>query len=118
MSASVQPGDDVLASSTDRGIGVVVLNWNNHPDTIACLDSLAEANPRPEAVVLVDNASHDDSVERIRTWAANREESEPSLTILVAENNLGYAGGNKSCANEFTNTPTARICNASAPSAA
>ena len=94
MSASVQPGDDVLASSTDRGIGVVVLNWNNHPDTIACLDSLAEANPRPEAVVLVDNASHDDSVERIRTWAANRGQSEPSLTILVAENNLGYAGGN------------------------
>jgi GT2 family glycosyltransferase len=79
---------------TDRGIGVVVLNWNNHPDTIICLDSLAESSPRPEAVLVVDNASHDDSVERIRAWAASRGESEPWLTILVAEGNLGFAGGN------------------------
>ena len=85
---------DVLANLTDRGIGVVVLNWNNHPDTIACLDSLAEAKPRPEAVVVVDNASHDDSVERIRAWAVGRGESEPSFTILVAELNLGFGGGN------------------------
>ena len=86
--------DDVLANLTNPGIGVVVLNWNNHPDTIACLDSLAEANPQPEAVVLVDNASRDDSVERIRAWAVSRGESEPSFTILVAETNLGFAGGN------------------------
>jgi len=91
---STTPSDNVLANLGDHGIGVVVLNWNNHPDTLACLDSLAGANPRPEAVVVVDNASHDDSVERIRAWAASRGDGELSFTILIAESNLGYAGGN------------------------
>ena len=44
MSASAKPHDDMLADGTDSGVGVVVVNWNNHTDTVACLDSLAQAN--------------------------------------------------------------------------
>ncbi len=92
-------------------IGVIVLNWNNVPDTLACLDSLAAASPRPDAVVVVDNASHDDSVDRLRQWATGHHEAHhivkggagnsragtaphPWLTILVADSNRGFAGGN------------------------
>ena len=48
---------------TPVAIGVVVVNWNGWRDTIACLESLARATPRPECAVVVDNGSTDDSVE-------------------------------------------------------
>jgi GT2 family glycosyltransferase len=53
-------------------VGVVVLNWNGWQDTLECLDSLLRVEwPRVE-VVVVDNGSTDDSVARIRAWAAER----------------------------------------------
>ena len=50
-------------------IGVIVLNWNGHRDTLECLESLTRADPRPKAVNVVDNASSDDSLARIEAWA-------------------------------------------------
>jgi len=88
-------------------VGVVIVNWNNPEDTITCLDSLHDAQPRPGAVVLVDNASHDDSVARVQTWAKARDVglslTEPGnpetqfpqwLTLIRSPSNLGFAGGN------------------------
>ena len=42
------------------GWWVVVLSWNGREDTLACLRSLAAADPRPQ-VVCVDNGSTDGS---------------------------------------------------------
>lgn len=52
-------------------VGVVVLNWNGAADTERCLASLYDARPRPDIVVLVDNASRDGEVERLRRWISH-----------------------------------------------
>lgn len=95
-------------SPPDARIGTVVLNWNNSADTLACLESLFGAQPRCARVVLVDNASSDDSVRRFESWAAERGVqvqrapegdagalgADAPLTLLVARRNRGFAGGN------------------------
>jgi GT2 family glycosyltransferase len=89
-----------IAETTPSRFGVVVLNWNNPSDTLACLDSLHGANPRPSHVVVVDNASVDDSLSHLRKWddahsaLTSPEPAETSwLTIIESETNRGFAGG-------------------------
>ncbi len=72
-------------------IGVVILNWNGHADTIACLESLVAADPAPARVVVVDNASTDDSVAVLTRWAG-RAQLHP--TMVRSGHNRGFAGGN------------------------
>ena len=72
-------------------IGVIVLNWNGADDTIACLESLRRADPTADRVVVVDNASADDSVTRIRDWSRLNA---MDVEIVVAPTNHGFAGGN------------------------
>ncbi len=56
-------------------VWIVVLNWNGWRHTLECLESLFRlAYPRYR-VVVVDNASEDDSVARIRDWAEGRLEA-------------------------------------------
>ena len=49
-----------------EGIWVVVVNWRQTDATLQCLASLERAGVDPRAVVVVDNGSGDDFVERIR----------------------------------------------------
>jgi GT2 family glycosyltransferase len=66
---------------------IIVLNWNNGADTIACLDSLAKLAYANKDVLVIDNGSVDDSVAAIRT-------AHPQITLIEAGDNLGYVGGN------------------------
>ncbi|WP_018410778.1 glycosyltransferase family 2 protein [Methyloversatilis thermotolerans] len=50
-------------------VAIVVLNWNGWTDTVECLESLTVLNHRSFCVIVVDNASTDDSVARISGWA-------------------------------------------------
>ena len=70
-------------------ISIVVLNWNGADDTLACLDSLAALTYQNFAVTVVDNASSDDSLARLRPYTAPYP-----LTLIETGRNLGYAGGN------------------------
>lgn len=65
---------------------VLTLNWQRAEETIALLKSLALQTHLPEEIVVVDNGSRDDSVERIHTIF-------PKVTILENDVNLGFAGG-------------------------
>lgn len=92
----------------DARFGVVVINWNGAEDTIAALESLVAADPRPDHVVVVDNGSEDDSAARLREWSRKNaptwtEESEVGdgdiksdawLVLITATTNLGFSGGN------------------------
>ena len=67
-------------------ISVIIPNWNGITLLPGCLDSLrAQTHPDYE-VILVDNASTDDSVEMIR-----REY--PEVRVLELDRNLGLTGG-------------------------
>jgi len=68
-------------------VAVVVLNWNNGPDTVAAIRSLAESDYPNQSVLVVDNGSTDDSLAQIRAAASEVE-------ILALASNLGYAEGN------------------------
>jgi hypothetical protein len=65
----------------------IVLNWNNAPDTVACLASLRQMDYPDCEILVVDNGSQDGSVDQIR-------QRFPTLMILALEKNLGYTGGN------------------------
>lgn len=54
---------------SENKIAVVLLNWNGSSDTIACLESLMDLPEAGVGIFVCDNASSDDSVERIRAWA-------------------------------------------------
>jgi hypothetical protein len=67
---------------------ISVLNWNGYKQTIRCLQSLEQLDYSNYQVIVVDNDSQDDSVKRIRAVF-------PTVRMICAETNLGYAGGNE-----------------------
>ena len=67
-------------------VTVILLNWNGWKDTLTCLDSLRQQDWPSLQILLVDNASSDDSVAKLRTH-------EPTLSLLETTQNLGFAGG-------------------------
>jgi GT2 family glycosyltransferase len=66
---------------------VVVLSWNRADTTLECLESVDRSDYGTFRVVVVDNASDDDTVPRIRARF-------PRTAIVQNQSNLGYAEGN------------------------
>jgi len=50
-------------------ISIIILNWNGWKDTIECLESFQRIIYPNYQVIVVDNGSIDDSVEKIKEWA-------------------------------------------------
>lgn len=76
-------------SSTTGKIAVVVLNYNNAPDTIECVKSLAAHEGQSCLIIIVDNSSTDNSVEEIRRGLAGIDHH-----LIISPDNRGYAAGN------------------------
>ena len=68
-------------------VAILILNWNNYPDSKRCLDSLINLEYPDFSVVLVDNGSTDNS-------GIQLENEFPEVIHLKTRNNLGFAGGN------------------------
>jgi GT2 family glycosyltransferase len=64
----------------------VVLNWCKPEETNKCLTSLLNSSYPNLEIVIVDNASTDDSIERI-------SKEFPLLKLIISEKNGGYASG-------------------------
>src|SRR5438477_4837320 len=69
-------------------VSIVVVNFRGADDTVACLEACRELDwPRDQVeLIVVDNASGDGSVERIR-------ERVPEAKVIASKKNLGFAGG-------------------------
>jgi len=67
-------------------VAIIILNWNNWPDTVECLESIARNDYPNYRIIVVDNGSRDDSVQQIR-------QRFPSIQLLETGMNLGFSGG-------------------------
>ena len=77
-----------MIGATPPLVVVSIVNWNTAERTLQCLRSLQALPYSNYRIVLVDNASRDDSVARVRTLY-------PQLTILQSPDNRGFAGGHE-----------------------
>ncbi|MEN3036860.1 MAG: glycosyltransferase family 2 protein [Candidatus Methanosuratincola petrocarbonis] len=105
-------------------VAIIVLNWNGWRDTIECLESLQRITYPNYQIIVVDNGSTDESLEKLQHWFSRWEVADIPLEILSSarsystfdlivagfvqknnvervlsvlletNSNLGYSGGN------------------------
>ena len=68
-------------------VAIIILNWNGSEDTIECLESIYRVNYSNYNVIVVDNNSSDDSVEKIKRYCEGK--------IEVKSNFFKYNKSNK-----------------------
>jgi glycosyltransferase involved in cell wall biosynthesis len=71
----------------DPSVCVIVLNYNGRQHLEYCLPSILATDYNALTIVVVDNASSDDSVEFVR-------QHHPKANLVVSTVNLGWSGGN------------------------
>jgi GT2 family glycosyltransferase len=77
-------------------VSIIILNWNGWQDTLECLESLYQIKYSNYQVILVDNHSEDQSLEKIRKYWEGQ--------IKVESKFFNYNPGNKPIkVNEITN---------------
>src|SRR5689334_10965559 len=101
----ITPSTDTLALDTKHW-AVVIPSYNHADDAINCLKSLRAADNAPERVILVDDASTENAVDRIEAWAAGdkvpyrvvapielaaNRDAAPWLTIVAVKENSGFS---------------------------
>lgn len=72
-------------------VSVIIVNWNGRIHLEVCLDSLLKQTYPNFEIILVDNASTDDSVSFVRQKYYHPGHK---IQIIQNETNLGFAGGN------------------------
>ncbi len=69
-------------------VSIIIVTWNNASDIKPCLDSLAGVQERIQArIVVIDNASTDGTIEKIRTAI-------PRVQLISNPQNIGFAAAN------------------------
>ena len=68
-------------------LSVIVVNWNGREHLEVCLDSLCRQTLAGIEILLVDNASSDESLAFVRARFG------PAVRIVALDDNRGYAGG-------------------------
>jgi len=67
-------------------VGIVIVTWNKNEDVLNLLTSLKTINYENYEIFVVDNASTDDTVEKIK-------KTFPKVNLIENEENLGGTGG-------------------------
>jgi GT2 family glycosyltransferase len=67
-------------------VAVIVINWNGWRDTAVCIRSLSMLGRTNTLIVVVDNASSDDSLEQLKSLKYD-------FKLIESPANLGFAGG-------------------------
>lgn len=75
-----------IAANSDRYVVACVLNWNNYADSAKCIRSLRKISHPEFDVLLIDNGSTDQSLERL-------EDEFPEIDTIRTGENRGFAGG-------------------------
>lgn len=67
-------------------VTVVIVNWNGERFLGRCLAALMDQTIKPYEIILVDNASSDESVEVVLQF--------PAVRLIALDQNTGFARGN------------------------
>jgi GT2 family glycosyltransferase len=67
-------------------VTIITLNWNGWQDTIECLESLYEITYDNYHIILVDNASTDESLAKIDAYCRNKRKLTPDTAEHVIRN--------------------------------
>lgn len=67
-------------------VTIIILNWNGGKDTLECLESIYQNHYPHYQVVVVDNASSDDSISKIREYCKGKIKVESPLLDYTLEN--------------------------------
>lgn len=76
-----------MATTSDRVL-ITILNFNGWEETLPCMDTVLNQNYTNYHVLLIDNGSADESIEKLAHF-----ESNDKVTFLKNPKNLGFAGG-------------------------
>lgn len=68
-------------------VSIIIVNWNGKADTLECLQSLRQLDYSTYEILVIDNASSDDSIHWI-------QQQFPEVMVLQNAENLGFAEGN------------------------
>lgn len=74
-------------------VSIIILNWNGWQDTLECFDSLTRITYPNYDVVILDNNSTNESVEKIKNWITNKKTA-VAYKLIINSQNTGFAGGN------------------------
>lgn len=78
--------DQPAEKSAPVPVTIAVVNWNSGPDLLACIDAVQRNTRVAWKLVVVDNASTDDSLKGVN-------EAIDGARVVRAGRNLGFAGG-------------------------
>ena len=67
------------------GWAAVIVNYNSAAYLDGCLNALHKIGSPPKEIILIDNASSDDSLADLAAW--------PQVVVEASPRNLGFAGG-------------------------
>ena len=76
-------------------VSVVITNYNHAQYIVDCLDSIKNQTYKNIEIIIVDDASTDNSVEVINNWIDINKKSRPkqnSITLTSIQQNIGFAG--------------------------
>lgn len=74
-------------NKVETKLGIVIVTWNNEKDIKLCIDSIYRQSFKDLKIVLVDNASSDNTVQIV-------EQNFPDVEILKQQENLFLTGAN------------------------
>jgi GT2 family glycosyltransferase len=66
---------------------ITIVNYNNWEDTAECIQSLKVANIDSENICIIDNASTNDSITKLKMYS-------PDIELIVNEKNVGFSTAN------------------------
>lgn len=75
--------EKLAQTNNNAAIAIILVNWNGWNDTIECLESIFKNDCRDFFVIVCDNDSSDDSVEKIKAWAAGSLPSVPASEVMA-----------------------------------
>lgn len=71
-------------------IFLILINFNNYAMTIECVNSIVQSTYKNYSIVIVDNASSDDSYEKLSTFYNEQQ----MVYVIKASENNGFSAGN------------------------